>query len=156
MINWLENGAKELSEFYVFVEAEALKPPFEQQPQEVLQDQVMGGIKHPMAKIALPNFVEAATRDYVMQSKRSMLQIKIALERYRRYHSRYPERLVELEGRWIAVAPIDPFSGKPFEYHAFDNASKYVLYSLGPDKTDNPEPITYDPTNGTVSAGVLF
>jgi beta-lactamase regulating signal transducer with metallopeptidase domain/tetratricopeptide (TPR) repeat protein len=156
MINWLENGAKELSEFFVLVEAEVAKPPYEQQPQEFLQEQVVGGIKHPMAKIALPNFVEAATRYYVMQSKRGIAQTQIALERYRRYHSRYPEKLGQLEGTWIDKLPVDPFSGGEYEYHSFDDGTKYVLYGLGPERRDHPEAVSYDPTNGTVSAGVLF
>jgi beta-lactamase regulating signal transducer with metallopeptidase domain/tetratricopeptide (TPR) repeat protein len=156
MIKWLDDGAKELSEFYEVVAEEVAKPPYEQRPDALFQDEVVSRMKHPMAKIALPNFMEASTRDYVMQAKRDILRIQIALERYRNFNGHYPDILKVVEGRWIDELPVDPFSGKPFIYHPFDNATKYVLFSVGPDGVENDEPIPYDPRNGTISPGEIF
>ncbi len=156
LINSMGSGREEMRAYYDAVTEHTSKPPYEHPDGDKALREMVESFKHPMAKVAVPNFQEAATRDYVMQSKRDIVRVKIALERHRRYHSRYPERLEELRGRWIGELPIDPFSGELFQYHAFDDATKYVLYGYGPEKRDNPDAIAYDPTNGTLSTGVLF
>lgn len=52
-----------------------------------------------------------------------------------------------------AIAP-DPFSADaaPLRFRR-DDAKDFVLYSIGPDRTDGRGLIEYDPTNGTLSAG---
>lgn len=47
--------------------------------------------------------------------------------------------------------PLDPFTSAPLKM--ISTPEKFTAYSVGPDETDDRAQITYDPTNGTLSAG---
>jgi hypothetical protein len=75
--------------------------------------------------------------------------LMLAIERFRAREGRLPEALAELVPVDIAGLPVDPWSGKPLVYRVLRaeepaaNAAQggeawpYVLYSVGPDRTDN-------------------
>ncbi|MCX7000386.1 MAG: hypothetical protein NT106_08855 [Candidatus Sumerlaeota bacterium] len=50
--------------------------------------------------------------------------------------------------------PLDLFSDKPLKLIA--EKDPFVIYSIGPDKTDDHAAFAYDPTNGTISPGDVF
>ena len=59
----------------------------------------------------------------------------VALERFRRAHSAYPETLDALVPETLEAAPEDPFSGRPFVYKRV--GEDYVLYSVGRNQKDD-------------------
>jgi hypothetical protein len=59
----------------------------------------------------------------------------VALERFRRAHSAYPEALDALAPETLAAVPEDPFSGHPFVYKRV--GEDYVLYSVGRNQKDD-------------------
>lgn len=52
------------------------------------------------------------------------------------------------------VKRIDPFTATTLRY--YDSADRRVIYSLGPDREDQRGALTYDPTNGSFSAGDIM
>ena len=62
------------------------------------------------------------------------LAIAAALELYRGSNGEYPDSLESLRPYFVRL-PIDPFTGKSFIYRR--EGTDYVLYSCGPDQTDN-------------------
>ena len=60
----------------------------------------------------------------------------IAIERWRRNHeNRLPDSLADLTPNFLPSVPIDPFDERPLRYKKAANG--YVVYSIGPDFTDN-------------------
>jgi hypothetical protein len=60
----------------------------------------------------------------------------LAVERYRLAHDgRPPAALTDLIPAFLPAVPIDPYSGRPVVYRA--SSRRYVVYCLGPDKTDD-------------------
>jgi tetratricopeptide (TPR) repeat protein len=114
------------------------------------------GFQSPLSKMSLPNFVEARVREDVMIAKRRLILTQIALERHKLQHGSYPDSLDLLVSAFVDALPTDPFSGQPFRYRVTEGGADYSMYSLGPDKQDNPQAGAYDPTNGTISGGVIY
>ena len=56
-------------------------------------------------------------------------------------------------GPLLAAIPSDPFTSQPLRFAR--SPGEIVIYSLGPDMTDDGGLIAYDPTNGTHSRGDL-
>jgi hypothetical protein len=61
--------------------------------------------------------------------------VLLALERYRRAHGRWPERLEELTPRYLARVPLDPFDGRPVKYAR--RGDGVTVYSVGLDGEDD-------------------
>jgi hypothetical protein len=64
-----------------------------------------------------------------------LLRIELAIERYRRAHSRLPASLAELVPQYLGELPSDAFSGRPFVYQPAGD--EFVLYSVGRDAQDD-------------------
>jgi hypothetical protein len=61
--------------------------------------------------------------------------VAVALERYRRDHGRWPDRLDALVPKYLALVPKDPQDGKPLRYkHRPDGV---IVYWIGADGTDD-------------------
>lgn len=75
--------------------------------------------------------LQVARYTYV-RTRLRLLYTALRLEAYRKTHGRYPASLKELGN---SPYFIDPFSNKPFVYRPQGNS--YVLYSLGPNSTDD-------------------
>jgi hypothetical protein len=58
-----------------------------------------------------------------------LMALAIALERYRRANGKPPLTLDELAPKYIKQVPLDPHTGKGFNYQLSDTG--YVVYSLG-------------------------
>ena len=60
----------------------------------------------------------------------------LAVERYRLAHAgRIPDSLATLTPALLPTIPLDPFDGRPLRFRS--RASGYVVYSIGPDLTDD-------------------
>ncbi len=59
----------------------------------------------------------------------------VAVERYRLATGGLPQALSDLVPAYLETVPVDPFDGQPLRYKKRDPG--YVLYSIGPDGTDN-------------------
>lgn len=102
---------------------------------------------------ANPNYVEAATRETVMLARRANAETAAILELHKLANGKYPDSLDEITGRML---PIDPFTGEKLRYESVEGGSDFVLYSLGPDRIDNPGVVHYDPSNGAFSEGDVY
>ncbi len=58
-----------------------------------------------------------------------VMALAIALERYRRANGKPPLTLDELAPKYIKQVPLDPHTGKAFNYQLSDTG--YVVYTLG-------------------------
>ena len=68
-------------------------------------------------------------------AQRDALLVALALELHRRRHADWPQKLAQLVPRLLPAIPPDRYTGGPLKYRR-DNG-RPVLYSVGPDKTDN-------------------
>jgi hypothetical protein len=59
----------------------------------------------------------------------------VAAVRFRKAKGRWPRSLEELVPKWLAEAPMDPFTGKPLPYRVDDEG--VVVYSVGVDGKDD-------------------
>lgn len=155
-----------------------------------------------LAAIAIPNFLEAQTRSKVARVKAELATLATALEAYHVDNNVYPDavlvpppvRLMRLSTpvSYITSIPGDVFrpafgppggpwanGAPPYRYGAMgvDQASRYALASVGPDRQPDIEPIEfypgytpglffggvagfdytlYDPSNGSISRGDIF
>ena len=55
----------------------------------------------------------------------------------------------ELVPEYFKSELVDPFSGEPYLW----DAESGCFYGVGPDREDDQNSLTYDPTNGIISAG---
>jgi hypothetical protein len=75
-------------------------------------------------------------------------ELAVAVERYRRANGgNYPTAVEQLAPAFIDALPIDPYSGKPMRFQS--TATEFVVYSVGPDRSDNNGDIT-----GAAAAGL--
>jgi len=105
------------------------------------------------------NLEESSTRERTMRTRRDLMRqgVRLLYERRR-------------EGAWPAANADDRFTSlslsadpEPKDYFAADEKIRHfrpataddamVIYSIGPDGTDDKAAIDYDPTNGTLSSG---
>jgi hypothetical protein len=101
-------------------------------------------------RIAVPNFLEASTRDFTTQAWGKSAQIIVALKISKARTNAYPPSLGQIKSTTQNI-PVDPFSNTDFKYMPV--SSSFILYSIGPDIVDERGQNIYDPTNGTRSSG---
>lgn len=145
---------KQHDEIWDFMISEAKKPyyqrdrkSYDKKLQSMLQQSNL------FIRIAIPNFSEAEARALVALSEMRLAVIKAALELFKDKNRNYPDQLARLAPGQIKEIPTDPFTGKDFIYQPAPDTSSYTLYGAGPDMHDDKAQITYDPTNGALSAG---
>ena len=68
-------------------------------------------------------------------AQRSVMRLALATYRFQASHGRLPGKVDELAPECIPAVPLDPFDGKPLRMKKTDHG--LVLYSIGPDMTDN-------------------
>jgi hypothetical protein len=82
-----------------------------------------------LTKLLIPG-LDAATEASARGTGRCrMMALAVALERYRRAKAKPPATLDELAPQFIREVPLDPYTGKAFNYRV--TAAGYVVYSLG-------------------------
>jgi hypothetical protein len=93
-----------------------------------------------------PDFKNAAFIDALPRARTRSLETVAALRLYRLRTGRYPAKLSTLVPRYLKHVPLDPYE-EPHSLRYKPSASKYVLYSIGPDgKDDNAKLLKSDGT----------
>ncbi|MBV8881024.1 MAG: hypothetical protein JO332_13730, partial [Planctomycetaceae bacterium] len=75
-----------------------------------------------------PSFVKIVERTAQAEASIGAAKVAAALKLYRTQNGQYPVSLSEL-GSVLPVAPVDPFSGRPYIYRR--EGSGFVVYSVG-------------------------
>ena len=68
-------------------------------------------------------------------ARHRLLLVELALRCYRAEVGQPPSKLENLVPKYVAQLPEDPFTRKPFTYRP--SGTNWLLYSIGPDKTDD-------------------
>lgn len=104
----------------------------------------------------LPDYGVGEIRDLHGKSRLLETRVIVALELYKKDKGAYPDSMASLVPSYLESAPIDPFCGKPIQYRKISQES-YKVWGVGPDLKNETAAISYDPTNGDISAGdVVF
>ncbi len=85
----------------------------------------------------------------LIQAQVDLARVACALERYRLAHGGYPETLDALTPQFIAQLPHDIINGQPLHYRRTNN-SKFVLYSVGWNETDDGGTVVFLQNGSTV------
>ncbi len=117
---------------------------FERESEETLKT-------YPRLKGGLVELVEPKAYFLVMRVRLLEAQLAVALAMYKLEHGSRPEALSNLVPEEFDALPIDPFCGASFHYR--NQTKGCELWSVGPDGKNDDARVTYDPTNGTLSAG---
>jgi hypothetical protein len=75
----------------------------------------------------------------------------LAAERYRRQHGRWPDTLDALVPEFLPEVPLDPHDGKRLRYRRLEEG--VVIYSVGPNLTDDGGILDRQPHFGGVATG---
>jgi len=110
---------------------------------------------HPLLVYAMPNVEEADVRFLVSEANLRLCRIATALALYRLDNDRFPSSLADLSPTYLDPITVDPFSGELFTYTPNAERTSYRLSSVGPLRSRGENQPNYDPTNGTMSAGVI-
>ena len=111
--------------------------------------------------MVMPNFLEAQMRSKVSRTMADERSLATALESYFIDYNQYPDILHQLTSpvAYITSVPIDLYvpqaegEGMYIKYIPEEDHKDWLIYSYGPDETDNKGQTLYDPTNGTISGG---
>ena len=131
-----------------------------------------------LAAIAVPNFLEAQTRSKVARAKADLRSQNIALDAYALDNQGYPVPSLGTPSipagltspvAYMTSIQDDVFAltdQTPLQYYSPPARDRWISWSVGPNKESDLDPTlpgwdepdqlvekTYDPTNGTVSAG---
>jgi hypothetical protein len=88
------------------------------------------------SRMLLPSLNKASMRAAENEARLRCAGTALGLERYRRLHGeQLPDELASLAGAFLASVPADPFDDQPLRYRKLDRG--YVIYSVGPDLTDD-------------------
>ncbi len=107
----------------------------------------------PLSQIMLPVFEQARFKDIegsMVQNR--LLTVTLALRAYHLEHGAYPTTLSALVPKYLTHIPDDPFAKSgPLQYKLAETG--YLLYSIGPDGTDNGGKPVFDPTKPAPESG---
>jgi len=81
------------------------------------------------------SFSRFLLREADVETERRMVVAAIALERYRRRHGQYPEKLDGMTPDILQKVPVDFMDGKPLRYRRKDDGT-FLLYSVGENGKD--------------------
>lgn len=84
--------------------------------------------------MAIPRYGNAIQSMIRLECLRRMALVRIALERFRLKHGRFPETLAEISVG-LSGAEVDPLSGEPFRYRLGEDG-RPLLHSVGMNGTD--------------------
>ena len=101
-----------------------------------------------------PNLAEAQARADVSHSRFELVRMGTAAKYRLVFLGDFPKAKEQFSPLLPKELPKDPFGDGPMKF--LTTSDSLICYSIGPDKTDDRGAITYDPTNGTLSAGDIF
>lgn len=116
----------------------AAKLPYHEARDNVarIEQTVMGlGWTNFLTKIAVPNLIRNFAAQAECEVRLAQAKIALALNRHKRDHGSYPEKLNALVPAYLPEVPTDVFSGNEMLY--FRTNGSYVLYCAGHDGKDH-------------------
>lgn len=138
-----EESAKVLDEFFALAKTSA-QMPAHQRPRPLPADDLIENLSN---RYAIVQIIVPAIGKVLASVSRSTCEISgtrvmIAIERFRKAKGTYPATLSELVPEFLSAVPPDEFDAGGFKYVVKDASAKvaadgYLLYSVGPDLTDN-------------------
>jgi hypothetical protein len=93
-------------------------------------------VRYPLTLLSTPNFKRAVFVNVQRETERRLVITAIGLERYKRRHGQFPDRLELLVPGVLASVPLDCMSGQPLRYRHKPEDS-FILYSVGEDGKDD-------------------
>lgn len=88
-----------------------------------------------MQRLRQPAEDASRASSLVTQALRHLLVIQLAIQAYHLERGELPKRLDDLVPAHLASIPLDPFTNQPPIYRP--EGGHYLLYSVGPDRTDD-------------------
>jgi hypothetical protein len=88
-----------------------------------------------LTRLLLPAVCRCAETAAQADARRDLMRLALATYRFQASHGRLPAKPEELVPEFIPAVPQDPFDGKPLRMKK--TARGLVLYSIGPDMTDD-------------------
>jgi hypothetical protein len=101
---------------------------------------------HLFARLLIPNVEGAIRKAAFAQQGVEAAIIACALERYRRSHQHYPDKLDLLVPDFVRNLSTDIISGQPLHYRQIDT-EHYLLYSIGWNEIDDGGKLIWGNTN---------
>lgn len=92
-------------------------------------------IVYALAQITAPALIHSVDTWNRMEAHTTLLQVGLAISQYHREHGEYPEKLELVAPYLNEGVPSDPYTGNQLVYER--RGAGYVLYSLGPNLTDD-------------------
>jgi hypothetical protein len=103
----------------------------------------------PINQIIAPVFDQARFTEVKAETQNALLLVALSLHAYRLEHGRYPASLAELTPDYLNKVPDDRFAlQKPLSYRI--DGETYLLYSIGPDGTDDTGSPVDDPAHASL------
>jgi tRNA A-37 threonylcarbamoyl transferase component Bud32 len=97
--------------------------------------EAVGASGNVLLTLLAPNAGFITEAAILLQARLNSALAAVAVECYRRVHGTWPADLEALVPAYLTHVPQDPYDGKPLRYRRV--ADGVVLYSVGPDRTDN-------------------
>ena len=99
---------------------------------------------------------EAITRHKVADARFQLLRMALAAKYHRAQTGEFPSSHQQILPFFPAESIKDPFTVNDPILIRKESHDELIIYSVGPDKTDDKATFSYDPTNGTVTAGDIL
>jgi tetratricopeptide (TPR) repeat protein len=96
---------------------------------------------------------DALIRAHIPETKLILLETAAALKLYQLQNKTYPAMIQDLVPKYLAQVPVDTFSNNPIKF--IPSSQGIIVYSIGPDNTDDKGQIIYDQFKGVRSKGDL-
>jgi hypothetical protein len=93
-------------------------------------------IRYALAEIVTPSYSRPEQHLLKAETYLRQARLAVALERYRREHGVFPDRLTQLAPQYVRSIPVDPLDGKEMRY-AKDAPNRFRLWSVGKDLEDD-------------------
>ncbi len=91
--------------------------------------------RYVLGTLSTPTVVKVAEAFHRSQADLRCAIVSLALERYRREHGRWPDKLEQFVPKLLTKVPVDPYDQKPLRYRQLDDG--VVIYSVGADGKDD-------------------
>lgn len=135
---WSLNGRSLLACYLNIIDAAQLPRSAERWRQiEAIAGEVDGGRTTPnvFAKMLAPVLVRNIESYDDMNARCDFVRMAVALRGHKVAHGAYPPSLETIASSTPSPLPLDPFSGEAYHYRT--EGEGFVLYSVGPNRTDD-------------------
>jgi len=93
-------------------------------------------IRYALAEIVTPSYSRPEQHLLKAETYLRQARLAVALERYRRDHGAFPDRLAQLAPQYLRFIPVDPMDGEEMRY-AKEAPTRFRLWSVGKDLEDD-------------------